>query len=225
MSPMYHGFGRDPIEGYIPSTGIKELAHVKSKGFRTLTGHFIDNDTWLDGVYIFGHEVMHSYLDSLTNHIMDVRAFAVEYFPGVRYLTDLHDASKFTREEFLPYAWYWHSARDVDVENWTKLYNAAWERHYKMNPHHWNFWDYHGNGRPAVMPIDYVKEMLCDWHGAAHAYTGKWDISPWMNEAYDSASLHNETRNTVWSMLRGLGYSKIDNTYVLGEPLECTPLR
>ena len=63
-----------------------------------------------------------------------------------------HDESKFSEEEFEPYAKKWH----LDGIK-TPEYEAAWEHHYMNNEHHPEYWD----GKD--MPYIYILEMICDW--------------------------------------------------------------
>lgn len=72
-----------------------------------------------------------------------------------------HDASKFSKEEFKPYANYWFGK--YEDGNYTRLdsepqeYKDAVEHHYKVNPHHEKHWN------KKDMPISYVIELLADW--------------------------------------------------------------
>ena len=63
-----------------------------------------------------------------------------------------HDESKFSKEEFKPYAekWFGNSGK-------TPEYEAAWEHHWKNNKHHPEYW----GGKD--MPVPFIIEMLCDW--------------------------------------------------------------
>ena len=63
-----------------------------------------------------------------------------------------HDNSKFSDEEFEPYAQKWFGDGIK-----TPAYENAWEHHWKNNPHHPEYWD--GKDMPEI----YILEMLCDW--------------------------------------------------------------
>ena len=65
-----------------------------------------------------------------------------------------HDASKWSKEEFEPYANRFFGERTPEVE---EVFEKAWQHHWQNNPHHPEYW----NGRP--MPEDYIIEMICDW--------------------------------------------------------------
>ena len=63
-----------------------------------------------------------------------------------------HDESKYSEEEFEPYAQKWFG----DGEK-TREYELAWEHHYMNNEHHPEYWD------GEDMPYIYILEMICDW--------------------------------------------------------------
>lgn len=63
-----------------------------------------------------------------------------------------HDESKFSEEEFEPYAQKWFGDGKKTPE-----YKAAWEHHYLNNEHHPEYWD------GEDMPYIYILEMICDW--------------------------------------------------------------
>lgn len=63
-----------------------------------------------------------------------------------------HDESKFSEEEFEPYAQKWCGDGKKTPE-----YEKAWEHHYMNNEHHPEYWD------GEDMPYIYILEMICDW--------------------------------------------------------------
>jgi hypothetical protein len=63
-----------------------------------------------------------------------------------------HDESKFSEEEFEPYAKKWFGDGKKTPE-----YEAAWEHHWKNNEHHPEYW------LGEDMPYIYILEMICDW--------------------------------------------------------------
>ena len=63
-----------------------------------------------------------------------------------------HDESKFSEEEFEPYAQHFYGSGDNDFE-----FDKAWEHHWQNNEHHPEYW-----GGEAV-PYIYILEMICDW--------------------------------------------------------------
>lgn len=63
-----------------------------------------------------------------------------------------HDDSKFSEEEFEPYAQKWFGNKEKSLE-----YEEAWKHHWTHNEHHPEFW------LGEDMPYIYILEMLCDW--------------------------------------------------------------
>lgn len=63
-----------------------------------------------------------------------------------------HDESKFSEEEFEPYAQKWFGDGKKTPE-----YEKAWEHHWSNNEHHPEYWD------GEDMPYIYILEMICDW--------------------------------------------------------------
>ena len=63
-----------------------------------------------------------------------------------------HDESKWSEEEFEPYAQRWHGDKKKTPE-----YEAAWEHHWTHNEHHPEFW------LGEDMPYIYILDMICDW--------------------------------------------------------------
>ena len=63
-----------------------------------------------------------------------------------------HDDSKFSEEEFEPYAQHFYGSKDNDFE-----FEQAWEHHWMNNEHHPEYWN--GNDMPYI----YILEMICDW--------------------------------------------------------------
>lgn len=63
-----------------------------------------------------------------------------------------HDASKWSEEEFEPYAQRWFGDKKKTLE-----YEEAWKHHWTHNEHHPEFW------LGEDMPYIYILEMICDW--------------------------------------------------------------
>lgn len=90
-----------------------------------------------------------------------------------------HDISKFSLVEFCTSAKHFNgTSSPVDAEKNALGYSKAWAHHKGRNSHHWQYWtdwDSKGNLYCMKMPIDDVKEMICDWIGAGKAYSkNKW---------------------------------------------------
>ena len=67
-------------------------------------------------------------------------------------LIEEHDESKWSEEEFEPYAQRWHGDKVKTFE-----YEEAWKHHWTHNEHHPEFW------LGEDMPYIYILEMICDW--------------------------------------------------------------
>lgn len=63
-----------------------------------------------------------------------------------------HDESKFSEEEFEPYAQKWFGDGKKTLE-----YEEAWKHHWMNNEHHPEYW------LGEDMPYIYILEMICDW--------------------------------------------------------------
>ena len=63
-----------------------------------------------------------------------------------------HDESKWSEEEFEPYAQRWHGNKVKTPE-----YEEAWKHHWMNYEHHPEFW------LGEDMPYIYILEMICDW--------------------------------------------------------------
>jgi Family of unknown function (DUF5662) len=112
-----------------------------------------------------------------------------------------HDMSKFSKEEWGPYArwfytcapdgreWYavykeaiarhpgcasepWWSARHLKAD-----FDQAWSHHKQHNKHHPEYWS-DGLNQPMDIPDVFIREMVADWFGAGYA-KGNYDIMGW----------------------------------------------
>lgn len=84
-----------------------------------------------------------------------------------------HDESKFSEEEFEPYAQKWFGDKKKTFE-----YEEAWKHHWMNNEHHPEFW------LGEDMPYIYILEMLCDWGSFSIA---KGDLSELARFYYEKA--------------------------------------
>lgn len=124
----------------------------------------------------------------------------------------IHDLSKFSRTEWSPYVnrffgpnayrpaagstGYRHKPGDDPA------FDAAWEHHWRNNPHHWNYWNdaMWGDAAPLRMPERYAREMVSDWYGAGMAQ-GKPDIAAWYESSKAHIILHPYTRAQIEALL------------------------
>ena len=111
-----------------------------------------------------GADYQKEYLEYINAHKARVEKFAdwlkatcPEVFEGVDLdvfmdLIKEHDESKFSEEEFEPYAQRWHGDKKKTPE-----YEEAWKHHWMNNEHHPEYW------LGEDMPYIYILEMICDW--------------------------------------------------------------
>lgn len=134
----------------------------------------------------------------------------------------MHDWSKFTPTEIVPYA-RWHFGGDKDRQKWA----IAWHHHLLLNPHHPEHWLLSWRGDPGFydgigefvasgvvvlpMPEVFVREMIADFLASSRTYTGCWNIANWLNENGPKMILHSETVRSIAVVMRELGYVSIDN--------------
>lgn len=124
----------------------------------------------------------------------------------------VHDLSKFSPKEFIPYARFFYGDKFKtskegyfkDNDQSDKDFDLAWLNHQKMNKHHWQWWLVpmdKGLTRPLEMPKKYVDEMICDWEGAGKAQKVKGTIQEWYKKYKNKMQLHPETAILVEKIL------------------------
>ncbi len=112
-----------------------------------------------------------------------------------------HDESKFSEEEFEPYARFWHN--DKDHYEYDPEYEAAWEHHWMTNEHHPEHW------LGEDMPLIYILEMLCDWGSFSIAKNDFRELSKYYYEEAkddDEKNLSDATKEIIEEIL-----TKIDS--------------
>ena len=86
-----------------------------------------------------------------------------------------HDESKFSEEEFEPYAQKWYGDGKKTPE-----YEEAWKHHWMNNEHHPEYW------LGEDMPYIYILEMICDWGSFSIASGDMKELSEfYFNKAKD----------------------------------------
>ena len=76
-----------------------------------------------------------------------------------------HDASKYSSAEYPAYCNYFYPSDGFEKDE--VAFDLAWLHHQHHNPHHPQYWVLirdEGEIVPMDMPIEYICEMLCDWH-------------------------------------------------------------
>lgn len=138
-------------------------------------------------------DIVREYSEYLSSHISNVQRgyhFIKENIPEM--LEDCnedllehnimhHDDSKFSKEEFMPYAYNFYAPKRTKEirENFKK----AWKHHYTHNKHHPEFW----NG--LDMPKEYIIEMICDWRSFSWRNNNLGEIFNFWKKA-----IHSETK-------------------------------
>jgi hypothetical protein len=113
-------------------------------------------------------------------------------------LIEAHDDSKFSEEEFEPYAQKWFGDGKKTPE-----YEAAWVHHYSTNKHHPEFW------LGEDMPYIYILEMLCDWGSFSMKSGDLNELSDfYYNKARDDKekNLSEATKEIIEDILSKINY-------------------
>lgn len=111
----------------------------------------------------------------------------------------IHDLSKFSPAEFLPYSRRFFS----DKKNPEELaWKYAWLHHQHRNRHHWNYWVVDQSSRGALpMPREYLVEMVCDWR----AFSRRWGrkVREPSLQITDKMVLHPRTMLELEAIIKG----------------------
>lgn len=151
------------------------------------------------------------YYDYLENHIMSVqRSWSEILRPAIEgQLTDeevervedavkLHDASKYMKDtEFDAYRKWWYPVDESEKDE--KAYDLAWLYHQKNNKHHPQYWILirdSGSHQCLDMPIEYIIEMLCDWHSFSSRDPESTAYN-WYQENKGKMQISDSTREVV----------------------------
>jgi hypothetical protein len=118
----------------------------------------------------------------------------------------VHDLSKFYLSELPQYGIHF-CGDNYDKDGFRK----TWIHHQNLNRHHWEWWMDRSRIEVASIPMPekYIREMIADWMGASRAYSGKSDISDWLNKSWNRKliyNLHIDTLVKVKEILFELGY-------------------
>ena len=104
-----------------------------------------------------------------------------------------HDESKFSEEEFEPYAQKWFGNGEESL-----AYEEAWKHHWMNNEHHPEYW------LEEDMPPIYILEMLCDWGSFSIAKGNLEELSDfYFNKAKDDPekNLSDNTKKIIEDIL------------------------
>lgn len=125
----------------------------------------------------------YNYFKTVMKH--KIAVFKVCRMFGITWRGIVHDLSKFSPSEFIPYAKYFNIDKSkLSKEEKNKLENdfeVAWLHHKGCNKHHhlfWINWSDDDNVPYAInIPLKYVYEMIADWIGAGMTYNSNWNES------------------------------------------------
>ena len=122
----------------------------------------------------------------------------------------LHDLSKYSYTEFSNSAKYYVGTYSPTIsERKEKGYSDIWMHHKGRNKHHYEYWFDFSNVEkkyvPIKIPIQYVKEMICDRIAASKVYLKdqytKSSALEYFNRTYDRHEMHSETSALLKSWL------------------------
>ena len=122
----------------------------------------------------------------------------------------LHDLSKYSYTEFSNSAKYYVGTYSPTIsERKEKGYSDIWMHHKGRNKHHYEYWFDFSNVEkkyvPIKIPIQYVKEMICDRIAASKVYLKdqytKSSALEYFNRTYDRHEMHKETCELLRSWL------------------------
>ena len=125
-----------------------------------------------------------------------------------------HDLSKFSPIEFFESAKYYQgTSSPIDACKKDKGYSKAWLHHKGRNSHHYEYWqdNFDKGGESLKMPFEDALEMLCDYLGAGHAYSGKdftylGELKWWRNKVQNPLAMHEHTKWFITNMLTVLAF-------------------
>lgn len=156
----------------------------------------------------FDPEVLQKHQDSLMRHIEAVHE-AGEMLGVPKEQLEVHDLSKFSYEEFAPYARHFHGGGAPQA------FARAWLHHIHHNPHHWDHWVFPDNYTPrdsfvergaVEMPGRFVLEMIADWIGSSVVYTGSDNMTQWLKQNFPRIRVHTHTASLLRKKLDEIGY-------------------
>ena len=119
----------------------------------------------------------------------------------------LHDLSKYSYTEFSNSAKYYVGTYSPTIsERKEKGYSDIWMHHKGRNKHHYEYWFDFSNVEkkyvPIKIPIQYVKEMICDRIAASKVYLkDKYTKSSALEYFNDRHEMHPETSELLKSWL------------------------
>ena len=163
--------------------------------------------------------IVTGYHNYLTNHINNVRKAYEMYIKPVLISNynmtneqmhtieneiSNHDKSKWSEEEYEPYALNFYPPEGHDSEEYQREYNEAWLHHQHNNPHHWQHWVLIRDESkivPLDMPFSCIIGMLADW-SSFQFIQNNCGANKWYNENGKQMLLSKNTRKEVEKFLK-----------------------
>ena len=116
-------------------------------------------------------------------------------------LTNKHDTSKYSDEEYQAYDNYFYGDKSNKV---VKDFDYAWLHHIHNNPPHWQYWVLVGDDEPLKaleMPEEYIIEMICDWFSFSFKNGDLRELFKWYDDHKAKMILHPKTKSRVEEIL------------------------
>ena len=107
----------------------------------------------------------------------------------------IHDQSKYTPEESLPYANHFHG--NIKDKNNDIAFKEAVKLHKSRNPHHPEYWEKDGK---IDMPKVYVVEMICDWWSFGLSQNQPDEIFAWFDAHKGEYNFSHENLQLICSV-------------------------
>lgn len=157
-------------------------------------------DEALDTTY-----VTEQYNEYLSEHIANVRkgyGWLRKHIPGIDkeysyiipQLIYNHDISKYSEDEYMPYANYFYGKKS---EKSKTEFNYAWNHHIHNNRHHWQHWLLQNDEDGLIvldMPYPYIVEMVCDHWAFSWKSGNLYEIFSWYSKNKNNINLSEKSR-------------------------------
>ncbi|MFW5794340.1 MAG: DUF5662 family protein [Bacillota bacterium] len=120
----------------------------------------------------------------------------------------IHDLSKFSPEEFIPYMHKFVIKRMDD--SCKESFHQALNHHYNKNKHHAQYWILYENSYLEI-PYRYLQEMVIDWIAASISYNGKFpdfDNWEWFDNNFNKFKIYTTSKSEVFKIVESLRKNK-----------------
>lgn len=150
-----------------------------------------------------------AHLHTINKHRFYVMKYAFKL--GLIYQGLTHDLSKYSPTEFFRGVKYYQGRRSPnDYERELNGYSIAWIHHKGRNKHHFEYWNdlnlKEHQYQSVIMPIKYVKEMLCDRLAASKTYLKRNYTNRSALEYFESKNaktlMHPKTAELIYEWLK-----------------------